>query len=131
MEEQQNGADNDDGIDSQSPFGDLTQHDVPVDIIVTPTRIIHVPNENRITKPSGVYWELLSKQKLASIRVLQELKKWTEEKTGETLPSGPDEVLPPTASRNRRGNGKSGRGGTGRARRGRGRGRGRGRSRDD
>ena len=122
-------ADSDDNSNdgsANSPFGELTQHDVPVDIIVTPTRIIHVPEENRIVKPSGVYWDLLSPQKLASIRVLQELKKWTENKLGETLPSGPDEVLPPIASRKGRGGrGRGGRGGrSGRGRRGRGKGRG-------
>ena len=118
--------DNSNGGSADSPFGELTQHDVPVDIIVTPTRIIHVPEENRIVKPSGVYWDLLSPQKLASIRVLQELKKWTENQLGETLPSGPDEVLPPIASRKGRGGrGRGGRGGrSGRGRRGRGKGRG-------
>eukprot|EP00588_Corethron_pennatum_P007163 CAMPEP_0194297424 /NCGR_PEP_ID=MMETSP0169-20130528/58854_1 /TAXON_ID=218684 /ORGANISM="Corethron pennatum, Strain L29A3" /LENGTH=373 /DNA_ID=CAMNT_0039047221 /DNA_START=73 /DNA_END=1194 /DNA_ORIENTATION=- len=92
-----------------TPFGKLTQHDVPVDIIVTPTRIIHV--SNRLPMPSGVYWNLLSPQKLAQIRVLQELKKKTEEEVGVILPSGPKEVLPPTAERNGRGGkGKDGRG---------------------
>ena len=100
----------------ETPFGTLTQHDVPVDIVVTPTRIIRVPN--RLPKPSGVYWNLLSPQKLAQIRVLQELKNRTEAELGEMLPSGPDEVLPPTASR--KGRGGRGRGGRGRGRSGRG-----------
>ena len=86
------------------PAGSLTKHDVPVDIIVTPTKIIRVPN--RAPKPSGVFWDLLSPQKLAQIRVLQQLKREIEERDNITLPSGPDEVLPPTASRNRKG-GKS------------------------
>jgi len=98
---------------TKTPFGTLTQHDVPVDIIVTPTRIIHV--SNRLPKPSGVYWNLLSPQKLSQIRVLQELKRRTEEELGETLPSGPDEVLPPTASRGQQNRGRS-RGGRGRGR---------------
>jgi 5-formyltetrahydrofolate cyclo-ligase len=79
------------------PDASLTQHDVPVDIIVTPTRVIRVPN--RKPKPSGVFWDLLSPQKLAQIRVLQQLKQEIEEKSGQKLPSGPDEILPPTASR--------------------------------
>ncbi len=78
------------------PEATLTKHDVPVDVIVTPTRIIRVPN--RKPKPSGVFWDLLSTQKLAQIRVLQQLKREIE-KSGEVLPSGPDEVLPPTAKR--------------------------------
>jgi 5-formyltetrahydrofolate cyclo-ligase len=86
---------------------DLTKHDVPVDIIVTPTRIIRVPN--RAPKPSGVFWDLLSPQKLAAIRVLQQLKKEIEQRNGIKLPSGPDEVLPPMASRKgqEKGEGKS------------------------
>jgi len=82
------------------PQANLTKHDVPVDIIVTPTRIIRVPN--RKPKPSGVFWDLLSPQKLAQIRVLRQLKSDIEKETGETLPNGPDEVLPPTAKRNKK-----------------------------
>ena len=78
---------------------ELTKHDVPVDIIVTPTRIIRVPN--RKPKPSGVMWDLLSPQKLQSIRVLQQLKQQIEQQNNVQLPSGPDEVLPPVASRNK------------------------------
>jgi 5-formyltetrahydrofolate cyclo-ligase len=77
---------------------ELTQHDVPVDVIVTPTRTIRVPN--RKPKPSGIFWELLSPQKLAAIRVLRQLKQQIEADVGKSLPSGPDEVLPPVASRN-------------------------------
>jgi 5-formyltetrahydrofolate cyclo-ligase len=81
------------------PEATLTKHDVPVDIIVTPTRIIRVPN--RKPKPSGVFWDLLSPQKLAQIRVLRQLKTEIEQRlpVGTTLPCGPDEVLPPTAKR--------------------------------
>jgi 5-formyltetrahydrofolate cyclo-ligase len=79
---------------------ELTQHDVPVDIIVTPTRVIKV--SDRAPKPSGIFWDLLSPQKLAAIRVLRQLKQETEESLGASLPSGPDEQLPPVASRNNR-----------------------------
>eukprot|EP00581_Thalassiosira_minuscula_P006794 CAMPEP_0183706952 /NCGR_PEP_ID=MMETSP0737-20130205/3672_1 /TAXON_ID=385413 /ORGANISM="Thalassiosira miniscula, Strain CCMP1093" /LENGTH=374 /DNA_ID=CAMNT_0025934513 /DNA_START=238 /DNA_END=1360 /DNA_ORIENTATION=- len=95
MAQQRKENDNEEEANSQTPFGALTEHDVPVDIIVTPTRVIHVPKETKLPKPSGVYWNLLSPQKLAQIRVLQELKKRTEEELGESLPSGPEEVLPP------------------------------------
>ena len=119
---------NDDGVDSLTPFGPLTDHDVPVDIIVTPTRVIRVPESTRLGKPSGVYWHLLSPQKLAQIRVLQELKRRTEEERRVALPSGPEEVLPPTADRKRRGGGGGGGegGGPGGGRDGRGSGGGRG-----
>ena len=88
-------------VEEDLPGGDtwaLTKHDVPVDVIVTPTRVIRVPD--RVPKPSGIFWDLLSPQKLAAIRVLRQLKKETEETLGESLPSGPDELLPPVAARN-------------------------------
>ncbi|KAG7370841.1 5-formyltetrahydrofolate cyclo-ligase [Nitzschia inconspicua] len=75
----------------------LTQHDVPVDIIVTPTRTIRVPN--RAPKPCGIFWDLLSPQKLSAIRVLRQLKEQIETQNGQPLPTGPDEILPPVASR--------------------------------
>lgn len=90
----------------------------------------------KIPKPSGIYWHLLSPQKLSQIRILQQLKvrgplagvrtlasgpecarrQWLrgvalplvicsqrniEIETGEKLPSGPEEVLPPLAARNK------------------------------
>ena len=79
------------------PVGSLTKHDVPVDVIVTPTKVIRVPN--RAPKPSGIFWDLLSPQKLAQIRVLRQLKLEVEAREGITLPSGPDEVLPPVAKK--------------------------------
>ncbi|CAJ1958514.1 unnamed protein product [Cylindrotheca closterium] len=89
-----------DSEDGGIPADSLTKHDVPVDIIVTPTRIIRVPN--RAPKPSGIMWDLLSPQKLAQIKVLRQLKRDIEERDGTQLPSGPEEVLPPIASRNNR-----------------------------
>ena len=83
------------------PAGELTKHDVPVDVIVTPTRVIRV--SERAPKPSGVFWDLLSPQKLAQIRVLRDLKQRIEAEAGRPLPSGPEEVLPPTASRGKGG----------------------------
>ncbi|KAL2894462.1 hypothetical protein RDABS01_010371 [Bienertia sinuspersici] len=55
------------------PVEKLLIHDVAVDIICTPTQI----------------------------RILQELKRRIEEESGQTLPSGPSEKLPPTAQRKR------------------------------
>ena len=99
------------------PEGQLTKHDVPVDIIVTPTRVIRV-GEGRAPKPiDGVMWDLLSPQKLAQIKVLRQLKQRIEEERGSPLPSGPEETLPPTAQRGR------GRGRGGKKKKGRGRGR--------
>lgn len=87
----------DEQVVNDIPSGSLTKHDVPVDIIVTPTKVIRVPD--RVPKPSGVFWDLLSPQKLSQIRVLRQLKQEIEEREGKPLPSGPDEVLPPLASR--------------------------------
>ncbi|CAI7851396.1 unnamed protein product [Closterium sp. NIES-53] len=95
-----------------------------VDIICTPSQIIQVLSQ--FPKPSGIYWHLLSPQKLAQIRILQQLKSTLEAQSGAALPLGPDEVLPPIAARHGkerrgkdggRGGGKVGeRGGVGRGR---------------
>ncbi|GAB4820621.1 hypothetical protein N2152v2_007667 [Parachlorella kessleri] len=78
----------------------LLAHDVPVDIIVTPTQVIRT--NTAIPKPPGILWDKLSPQKLAQIRILQHLKSRIEEETGAPLPSGPPEKLPPVAPRRRR-----------------------------
>ncbi|GFV40609.1 methenyltetrahydrofolate synthase domain-containing protein [Trichonephila clavipes] len=49
------------------------EHDVPVDIIVTPTRIINC--EPKLPKPDHIIWSLLSDEKIREIPILQELKK--------------------------------------------------------
>jgi len=77
----------------------LLKHDVPVDIICTPTQIIRT--NTQIPKPTGIYWELLSPEKLGQIKVLQHLKRKIEKETGQTLPLGASELLPPTAQKNR------------------------------
>ena len=59
----------DEQVVDDMPAGGLTKHDVPVDVIVTPTRVLRVPAGSRAPKPSGVYWDLLSPQKLAQIKV--------------------------------------------------------------
>eukprot|EP00929_Paragymnodinium_shiwhaense_P015169 TRINITY_DN12320_c0_g1_i1.p1 TRINITY_DN12320_c0_g1~~TRINITY_DN12320_c0_g1_i1.p1 ORF type:complete len:395 (+),score=110.63 TRINITY_DN12320_c0_g1_i1:92-1276(+) len=85
-------------------------HDVPVDIICTPTQVIRV--KRSLPKPTGIYWDKLSPQKLASIKILQLLKAKIQRETGQVLPSGPDEVLPPTAERGKgKGKGKGKKGG--------------------
>lgn len=45
-------------------------YDVPVDRIYTNTKIINCP---RNTKPAGVLWQYLSKEKIGSIPLLEEL----------------------------------------------------------
>jgi 5-formyltetrahydrofolate cyclo-ligase len=88
-----------------------------VDIIVTPTRVIRVASGGGLKKPPGILWHRLSPEKLAQIRVLQALKSQIEQETGEALPSGPPEQLPPLAARGGRGGrgggGRGGRGGSG------------------
>nr|KYP45973.1 Methenyltetrahydrofolate synthetase domain-containing protein [Cajanus cajan] len=83
------------------PIEKLLIHDVPVDIICTPTQVIFT--NTSIPKPQGIYWDKLSPEKLGQIRILRELKKRIEQETGQKLPTGPSEKLPPTAQRSRRG----------------------------
>ena len=56
-------------------FGD---HDVPVDIIVTPTSVYKV--ENKLNKPSGINWDILTEEKIKQIPLLQQLQKATSVK---------------------------------------------------
>ncbi|KAF8066233.1 5-formyltetrahydrofolate cyclo-ligase-like protein [Scenedesmus sp. PABB004] len=64
----------------------MLEHDVPVDIIVTPTQVIRT-SKTGMRKPGGVLWHRLSPQKLAQIRVLRELKEHIEAETGVALPT--------------------------------------------
>ncbi len=47
-------------------------HDIPVDVIVTPEEVL----ETRTTfpRPSGIYWDLLSEEKIAAIPVLDQIR---------------------------------------------------------
>lgn len=107
------------------PLEKLLIHDVPVDIICTPTQVIltntSIPKPQglkwvclflfidlqywidkfSISNKAGIYWEKLSPEKLGQIRILRELKKRIEQQTGQALPCGPSEKLPPTAQRRR------------------------------
>ncbi|CAN6335662.1 unnamed protein product [Urochloa humidicola] len=74
------------------PLEKLQVHDVPVDIICTPTQVIFT--NTTIPKPQGIYWEKLSSEKLGQIRVLRELKARIEQETGTKLPCGPSVKLP-------------------------------------
>ena len=75
------------------PFGSMSSYDVPVDVIVTPTRIIFT--EPSQSKPTGILWNCLSRQKLERYALLSEIKAHVEMETGMKLPTGPDEELPP------------------------------------
>ncbi|KAI6691126.1 hypothetical protein NL676_027954 [Syzygium grande] len=81
------------------PVEKLLIHDVPVDVICTPTQVIFT--NTSIPKPQGIYWDKLSPEKLGQIRILRELKRKIEQETGQKLPCGPSEKLPPMAQRSR------------------------------
>ena len=58
-------------------------HDVTVDWIVTPTRVIQCPKTN---KPEGIIWHLLDRQKLKRVSVVIKyviLTRQAETQTGE------------------------------------------------
>jgi len=55
-------------VDDEIP---VAPYDLPVDLIVTPTRVIKT--ERTIPKPRGIYWDLLPREKLEAIPVLKEL----------------------------------------------------------
>ena len=65
--------------------------------------MIFVKKLKHLIFPAGIYWDKLSPEKLGQVRILRELKKRIEQETGQKLPTGPSEKLPPTAQRSRRG----------------------------
>jgi 5-formyltetrahydrofolate cyclo-ligase len=52
---------------------DLQPHDIPVDFIVTPDETIET--RTRLPRPKGIYWRLLDEEKIASIPLLQKLRR--------------------------------------------------------
>lgn len=50
----------------------MTEHDTPVDVIVTPERMIKV--ESRYPKPRGIIWELLPSNAFKQVPILGEIK---------------------------------------------------------
>eukprot|EP01026_Neomeris_dumetosa_P029015 TRINITY_DN2352_c0_g1_i10.p3 TRINITY_DN2352_c0_g1~~TRINITY_DN2352_c0_g1_i10.p3 ORF type:complete len:224 (-),score=31.28 TRINITY_DN2352_c0_g1_i10:630-1301(-) len=59
-------------IMEEIPEDQLSKHDVPVDIIVTPERVIRT--NTSIPKPKQVYWENLGPNQLEEITVLRDLQ---------------------------------------------------------
>ncbi|KAK0086473.1 hypothetical protein PV325_003132 [Microctonus aethiopoides] len=64
------------------------KHDVPVDIIVTPTKTIIV-NE-KLRKPVGIFWDILTQRRVKSVQILQQLK-LMDEKEGKDVVLRKDE----------------------------------------
>lgn len=63
-------------MDKQALSEELTleAHDVPMDLVVTPERVIRPePRE----KPAGIDWELLDAERLEEIPVLERLQELT------------------------------------------------------
>lgn len=49
----------------------MADHDIALDLIVTPTRVIHCPARRR---PVGIDWNILTEEKIAAIPLLQALR---------------------------------------------------------
>ncbi|KYB25560.1 Methenyltetrahydrofolate synthase domain-containing protein-like Protein [Tribolium castaneum] len=54
------------------PSDIFKKYDVPLDYILTPTQIIKV--EKKLTRPEGIYWDILSQRRLSLMPVLQKIK---------------------------------------------------------
>jgi len=57
-------------------------HDLPVDIIVTPTEVFRV--KDRLTKPDHIIWSMLTREKFNQIPILRELQ-FKEQKAGKIV----------------------------------------------
>lgn len=51
---------------------DLRPHDIPVDFIVTPEKVI--ATRTRIKRPKGIFWNYLDDEKIAAIPLLRKMK---------------------------------------------------------
>ncbi|HKY08889.1 MAG TPA: 5-formyltetrahydrofolate cyclo-ligase [Candidatus Binatia bacterium] len=51
----------------------MTEHDIPLSAIVTPTQLIDV--KARFPRPKGIYWKMLTREKIDDIPVLQRAAK--------------------------------------------------------
>ena len=51
----------------------VADHDVPLDLIVTPDRVIEVSRRTR-RPAAGIRWDELTEEKIASIPLLQRLR---------------------------------------------------------
>ena len=59
-------------LDEELPW---TQHDVPLDIVVTADQVIRCdPSAGEIPRPAGIYWEDLDERKIRSIPLLVKLR---------------------------------------------------------
>lgn len=58
------------------------EHDVPVDIIVTPTQTIYV--NPRLAKPTAILWHMISEEKLSTMHILKQLRD-IDEKDGKNV----------------------------------------------
>ncbi|AHF98939.1 5-formyltetrahydrofolate cyclo-ligase [Halostagnicola larsenii XH-48] len=58
-------------VDDEIP---ITDHDVPMDLIVTPDRVFKPGGSSGRTVPSGIDWTLLSAERLEEIPVLRRLR---------------------------------------------------------
>lgn len=62
---------------TELPTSLMCRHDLPVDVIVTPSRVINVKKsgDGKLGKPSdGVLWDLLRDEQLENIPILKDLK---------------------------------------------------------
>lgn len=50
----------------------MEKHDIPLDCIITPYEIIKT--EQKYRKPRGIYWDILSEEKINSIPILKKLR---------------------------------------------------------
>ncbi|XP_074108096.1 methenyltetrahydrofolate synthase domain-containing protein lost isoform X2 [Cotesia typhae] len=63
--------------------GLFERHDVPVDIIVTPTQTIFV--NDKLKKPEGIFWNILTPRRIKTMQILQILKDIDEKEGKEVI----------------------------------------------
>jgi 5-formyltetrahydrofolate cyclo-ligase len=54
----------------------LAPHDIPVDFVVTPEKVI--ATKTRLSRPRGIYWDYLDEEKIAALPLLKKMRASTQ-----------------------------------------------------
>lgn len=90
------------------PAGLFREHDITVDYICTPTRVIKTNCTK--PKPTGVCWNVLSRKKFAGIPILKEMRR-LDAKKGRSVTLMSEKDVPPEQRRRQNRSRRGGRGG--------------------
>ncbi|XP_024533163.1 5-formyltetrahydrofolate cyclo-ligase-like protein COG0212 [Selaginella moellendorffii] len=82
---------------SDMPIELMAKHDVPVDVICTPTRIIFTGTS--LPKPTEILWDKLTLERLYELGAVRDVKNKIEKETSKLVKLAPAQTRPPPLKR--------------------------------